>query len=137
MSSVLKISDAASLALHSMVILAESPNVLVTAKKAARDLLVSEAHLSKVMQRLVKSGLVDSVRGPGGGFKLAKPANKITLLDVYETIDGPLDEDNCLLHLKVCERNVCIMGNEIAEVNAKIKKYLADTNLEVLCENDK
>lgn len=134
MSNVLKISDAASLALHSMVILAESPDKLVTAKKAAKDLLVSEAHLSKVMQRLVKSGLVSSVRGPGGGFKLAKDPETITLLDVYEVIDGPLDEDECLLHMKACSRHQCIMGNVISEINTKIRDYLSGTNLALLCE---
>jgi len=134
MSNVLKISDAASLALHSMVILAESPESLVTAKKAADELMVSEAHLSKVMQRLVKSGLIKSVRGPGGGFRLAKAAKDITLLAVYETIDGRLDEDECLLHMKVCSRNQCIMGNVISEVNSMIKEYLSGTNLAGLCE---
>ena len=134
MSNILKISDAASLALHSMVILAESPKELVTAKKAANELLVSEAHLSKVLQRLVKSGLVSSVRGPGGGFRLAKPSADITLLEVYESIDGSLDGDDCLLHMKVCPRHLCIMGNVINEVNTRIRDYLTSTNLALLCE---
>ena len=135
MSNILKISDAASLALHSMVILAESNGTLVTAKKVAKDLLISEAHLSKVMQRLVKAGLVSSVRGPGGGFKLAKSAEEITLLVVYEIIDGALGSDDCLLHMKTCPRDECIMGSVISEVNGLIKEYLQKTNLAGLCDN--
>ena len=130
----LKVSDAASLALHMMVILAGSPETLVTAREAAGQLMVSEAHLSKVLQRLVKQGLVKSVRGPGGGFRLANPAADISLLAVYETIDGPLDEDMCLLNMKVCSRSSCIMGGVIQSVNRSIREYLTRTCLAELVE---
>jgi DNA-binding IscR family transcriptional regulator len=64
MSNILKISEAASLALHTTVILAANPNRLVSTKKLASQLHASEAHLSKVLQRLEKADIVNSTRGP-------------------------------------------------------------------------
>jgi Rrf2 family nitric oxide-sensitive transcriptional repressor len=65
MPTVLRMSDAASLALHGMVILAEAPERRVSARAIASELDASEAHLAKVLQRLARAGLVESVRGRG------------------------------------------------------------------------
>jgi len=134
MANVLKVSDAASLALHTMVILAAKKEKLTTAKDAASQLYVSEAHLSKVLQRLAKQGLVRSVRGPGGGFRLAKEPDEINLLSIYEAIEGPLIEDHCLLDMKACTRSSCIMGGLIGSVNRQIREYLVRTNIAQLVE---
>jgi Rrf2 family protein len=134
MGNVLKISDAASLALHVMVILAENPDELTPAKQAADVLYVSEAHLSKVLQRLGKVNLVMSTRGPGGGFRLANPPGETNLLEVYEAIDGRLDEDNCLLHNKACKRENCILGGINESLNSQIRDYLSGTTLNDLIE---
>ncbi len=53
-------------------------------------------YLLKILQQLVKANLLRSKRGPRGGFSLGKPANKITLLQVIEAVDGPMVS---LLHL--------------------------------------
>ena len=58
MASIVQISEAASLALHSMALLAASPDRPLTVKDITARTGVSEAHLSKVMQRLAKAGLV-------------------------------------------------------------------------------
>jgi len=47
-------------------------------------------YLLKILQQLVKANLLRSKRGPRGGFCLAKPSKKITLLDVIEAVDGPM-----------------------------------------------
>ena len=54
-------------------------------------------YLLKILQQLVKANLLRSKRGPRGGFSLGKPANKITLLQVIEAVDGPMVS---LLHLE-------------------------------------
>jgi Rrf2 family protein len=63
---------------------------------AASDIAVSAGvpveYLRKVLQRLARARLVRSTRGRGGGFGLARPASKITLLQVVEAIEGPVDE---------------------------------------------
>lgn len=47
-------------------------------------------YLLKILQQLVKANLLRSKRGPRGGFSLARPVKKITLLDVIEAVDGPM-----------------------------------------------
>ncbi|MCK4620269.1 MAG: Rrf2 family transcriptional regulator, partial [Desulfobacterales bacterium] len=67
MSNIIKISEAASMAIHAMVFLASESGRIVPSREIATTLRSSEAHLSKVMQRLAKAGLVSSTRGPKGG----------------------------------------------------------------------
>jgi Rrf2 family protein len=133
---MLKISEAASLALHTMVLLEINSGKLLTNKDIASEFNVSEAHLSKVLQRLVRFGFVKSVRGPKGGYMLGKAANLITLLDVYKSIEGPISSDSCLFGNSGCFLNRCILGDLVGIVNTMVKDYLAKTRLSelaVLC----
>jgi len=47
-------------------------------------------YLLKILQQLVRANVLRSKRGPRGGFSMAKPTNKITMLEVIEAVDGPL-----------------------------------------------
>lgn len=132
MSKLLKISDATSMALHTMVLLAASPKKTVSTKDMASVLNVSEAHLAKVLQRLAKAGFVRSTRGPNGGFALVKASDEITLLDVYEAIEGPLAPTDCLLTTQVCDGEDCILGALLETVNKQVREYLAGTRLSEL-----
>lgn len=134
MSSVLRISEAGSLALHSMAFLAAKPDQSVTTREIADRFHVSEAHLSKVLQRLTKAGLVKSTRGPKGGFTMAKPADKILLLDVYESIEGPFTSRKCLLGTPVCGDNKCILGGLLEKIDTQLKEYLSGTKLSELAD---
>ena len=129
MSSVLKISEAASLALHSTVLLAANPGEMISTRDIAYRLHVSEAHLSKVLQRLARDGLVRSIRGPKGGFRLGKPAHEITLLHVYESIEGPLIPSKCLFENSICTGSMCILGGLLETVDRQVRDYLAKTKL--------
>jgi len=102
---------------------------MVTNKEIAKALNVSENHLSKVLQRLGRVGLVKSVRGPKGGFILGKAANDISLLDVYESIEGPFVMSNCLLGIPICDGNKCILGGLLKTLNTEVRDYLAGTKL--------
>ncbi len=61
--------------------------------------------LSKVLQALSRAELVESRRGPEGGFELRQPPAEITLLTVIEAIDGPVRLNACLGHDDGCERS--------------------------------
>jgi Rrf2 family protein len=62
------------------------------AKQIAEDTGIPVEYLRKVLQRLTRARLVQSERGRGGGFRLGKSPSKITLLDIVEAIEGPVDE---------------------------------------------
>lgn len=131
MPSVLKISEAASLALHTVAHLSAVDERPVSAREIASRLGVSEAHLSKVLQRLSKSGLVRSTRGPKGGFQLVRGGRDLSLLDVYEAIEGPVGSAECLLGKPVCAGN-CLLGDLLAEVTEQVRNRLSSARLEDL-----
>jgi len=132
MDGILNISEAVSLAIHGMVYLADSYNKdggVVSVKDIAKVFKASEHHLSKVFQRLVKAGLIRSIRGPHGGFCLARPANRIRLIDVFTAIDGELSLNECLFLNKVCMDGRCIFGSLLKRINSELFQYLKGKRL--------
>jgi Rrf2 family protein len=129
MNAVLNISEAASIAMHTAVYLAVAPDRSVSTGEIAEALPVSRNHLSKVMQRLVKAGLVTSVRGPGGGFRLARPAGEIALLEVYSAIEGEPSTARCLFAVPVCGGRNCILGGLIESLSKQFKQYMESKKL--------
>lgn len=128
MNSLINISEAASLALHTTVLLAHNGGQAMSAKQMAARLQVSEAHLSKVMQRLGKAGLVDSRRGPGGGFTLAVDPAQTTLLKVFEATEGPMSLQSCLCNQPVCTGD-CLLGDLLMKLGRLANDYLSGTRL--------
>lgn len=133
MKTILNVSEAFSLGLHATAMVASREgDEPVTAHTIASKLGVSEAHLSKVMQRLVKAGILTSSRGPGGGFTLGRAATSITLLEVYESLEGPLKLDNCLIGTHICGGKSCVFDDLIDRVNGQFKDYLEHTTVELV-----
>ena len=128
MSHLLKISEAGSLALHTMVLLACQSQKTLSSHEIASFIGCSEAHLSKVMQRLAKTGLVTSRRGPGGGFSLKKRPEDTSLMEVFEAIEGPLSPTECLLARPVCNGN-CILGELTRGIDNQAREYFAQKML--------
>lgn len=54
---------------------------------------VPTGHLLKILQQLVRAQILSSERGPSGGFSLRRAANEVTLLEIVEAIDGPINGD--------------------------------------------
>ena len=129
MSNILKITEATSLALHSSVIFAREKDRMVSAKEISKELNVSWDHLSKVLQRLGKTGIVKSLRGPDGGFKLARNPSDIKLMEIYEAIEGRFNYQSCLLGKSVCKSNKCILGKLSERINKDVFDYFTNTTV--------
>lgn len=134
MAKMIRISEAAALAMHAMVLMAANPKKPLATSGAAARLHVSGAHLSKVLQRLAKAGLVDSVRGPRGGFIMGRRPGSITLLEVYEAIEGRRDSSGCLFDAPGCAAPRCILGGLLEKVDAQLVGYLSATRLSALAD---
>ncbi len=65
---------------------------------------IPEKFLAKIFQSYTRSGLVRSHRGARGGFSMAKPAEKITVKDILESVQGPIYLTRCLNSAESCER---------------------------------
>ena len=134
MSKVFNLTEAASIAIHSMVLVAANKgktNVGVIAER----LNFSKHHVAKVMQRLVKVNILTSNRGPAGGFELARPASEIDLLEVYEAVEGKLITKDCPLGYETCAFEKCILGAIAHDMNSNFKNYLKEHNLQYYVDN--
>jgi Rrf2 family protein len=128
MSKIFSLSEASSIAIHGMVLIARSDSGL-NVIKITEFTGFSKNHIAKVMQRLVKNDLLKSVRGPSGGFSLKKNPEDITLLDIYESIEGSIDITECPLAYDICNYDKCVMGNVVNKMTLEFKKFLQDQTL--------
>lgn len=64
---------------------------LIVSQAISRDYDIPLEYLLKIMQELVKAGVLRSKRGPRGGFSLARSISKITMLEIIEAVEGPID----------------------------------------------
>jgi len=133
MSKIVSFSEASSIAIHAVVIIASSKKP-ITVNAIAEQTGASKNHLAKVMQILVKHDIVSSTRGPTGGFILNKPPENITLLDIYECIEGKITSEGCPLNRSVCPFKKCIMGGIVQKLTHEIKYYLAEQKLSNLID---
>ena len=121
--SILKFSEAFSLAIHSVKIIKDRDEK-ISVNDLAKILDASVAHLSKVMQRLVKAGIVQSSRGPKGGFKISKDLDKISFLQIYEIIEGEFPQGVCMFAKPACNGGDCLLGDLICKVNKEVYEHL-------------
>jgi len=86
--------------------------------------------LAKVFQKLVKGGLLNSVKGRGGGFSLARAPHEITLMQVLEVMEGPQCYDHCVVGLDVCsDTQPCPQHDLYKPIRQRLKQYLSTTTL--------
>lgn len=128
MSKVVHISEAASLAIHSMALIASNEEMLNVTNIA--DLTSSSRnHLAKVMQILVKNNYLTSARGPKGGFLLKKAAADINLLELYELMEGEIEKQHCGIYTGKCPFTTCVFGNLANKFSEDFIQYLKSTYL--------
>ncbi len=128
MAKLVSFSEAATIGLHGMVMIAragEQVNVLQIADTTGS----SKHHIAKVMQRLVKEGLLLSNRGPTGGFFLKSLPAKISLLQIYEAIEGKIKIDQCFHEKEICPFGGCILGDTVPKMTTEFANYLASHTL--------
>ncbi len=136
MPTVIHISEATSIALHSMVLIARAGGANVTVREIVSVTGFSHAHSSKVLQQLVRARLLRSTRGPRGGFLLSGPATGITLLAVWEAMEGSLGIDECIVsgNPGACPFDSCILGELPRRLSEQFRGYLGSKTLASVVE---
>ena len=121
--AVMAMADLAGQAMRPAVSLAE----------IAERQQLSLAYLEQLFARLRRRGLVTSVRGPGGGYRLAKPADQLTVAEVVTAVDEPLRATRCAGHgaAKGCMKGgaKCLTHDLWEETGRQIQQYLASVSL--------
>lgn len=95
---------------------------------------ISLSYLEQLFGKLRKNNVVASVRGPGGGYCLARPANKISIVDIILAVDEPLDATNCSARGNCLDGKPCLTHDLWFGLNQKIHDYLAGVNLQQLVD---
>lgn len=128
------ISQTAEYALRAMVFLAEQPEGAYTVPQIAEHTRVPAGYLSKVLQSLVRGGLVTSQRGLGGGFRLHRPVAEITLLDVVNCVSPIARITRCPLDLPHHQDRLCALHHRLDEASGLFETSFRDTCLAQLLE---
>lgn len=109
-------------------------NKRVGIKEIAQEIASPEAFTAKILQVLSKNHIVDSIKGPNGGFEIQATKMRTTLLaQIVKAVDGDNIFISCGLGLKNCSaKNPCPLHNQFAKIRNDITILLESTNLEDL-----
>lgn len=99
MLRVTKLTDYATVVL---TVLASTPDAVLSASELAERARLEPATVSKILKQLGQSGLVAAFRGANGGYRLARPAEEISLIDIVQALEGPLGMTECSVHAGSC-----------------------------------
>ena len=132
------ITRATEYAIRALLYLAKQPRGEIVFKKdICQTQDITPAFLTKILQPLIKLGIVGSQRGVGGGFYLIKDPASVTLLDVVMAEEGPLYINQCLTRDGACERDVfCPVHGAWREVRSEFLKILERYNFAYLIEQE-
>ena len=104
-------------------------------RDVAKSQDISEKYLSRLVIDLRRAGLISSVRGAGGGYKLARPPKMISILDVLEVMEGPVAIVECLADSDLCERSHrCPPQILWSQINQKVRNVFVEYTLQDLLD---
>ena len=95
---------------------------------------ISLSYLEQLFGKLRRNNVVASVRGPGGGYCLARPANKISIVDIIVAVDEALDATNCGTMGNCQDGKPCLTHELWFGLNEAIHEYLGKINLQQLVD---
>lgn len=90
---------------------------------------ISLSYLEQLFGKLRRHKLVDSVRGPGGGYCIARPLDQVTVADIIRAVDEQLDATQCGGHENCHDEHRCMTHDLWTTLNAKMFEYLASVSL--------
>jgi len=131
MSSFLTFSSAVSIAIHGIVMISRSRTPL-NVNEISEAMACSSHHVAKVMQMMTKLGFIASKRGVNGGFVVCKDLSQISLMDVYEAVEGKLDESTCIAPSKTCPFGSCLLCGVKKDMNEHLANILRSRTLDTL-----
>jgi len=128
-------SQTAEYALRAVVWLASHPDRALSTLEISAATKVPAGYLSKVLQGLARGKLVVSSSGRNGGFLLARPPERISVLDVINAVDGIQRIRKCPLGLRSHHRVLCPLHKRLDDAMATVERAFADSSIaELLAE---
>jgi len=88
--------------------------------------------LAKILQKLSKFNILDSIKGPKGGYKLKHKYNKLTLIEFIEILEGPFGVAGCFVDIECEQLSSCNIIKPLDKINSKIYQVFNDIKLNQL-----
>ena len=120
---MIRLSEGTAIALHSIVYISNKGEP-ATVKEISTKFGISDNHLSKVLQRFVKEGILVSEKGPRGGFSLKEEYKNMSLMDVYEIFEGKFQCHRCLFSCGRGDCLECIMSDFVTKTDNSFVEYM-------------
>lgn len=138
MTGLINIPESLSIAVHSCVFIAsDASDAFKSVRVIAEEMAHSRHHATKVIKQLASAGILETERGPSGGARLAKAADKITLFEIYVAVCGAPVRHECILPKKKCNGTRCVIGKAIAEENKRLTALLKTTTVADIVKSTK
>ena len=129
MNKLFNISEASSIAIHCLGMLAKSNSPLnISVMSGKTDF--SKNHMAKILQILAKHSYLGSSRGPSGGFFMLKKPSEINFLEIFELIEGKLSIPRCRIEDDTCPFETCIYGDKMNKLTEEFINYYETRTLE-------
>lgn len=138
MLKLTKKADYGLIALKHMATVSLRRPAVASAKEIADRYRIPLPLLSKVLQQLSRNGFLASVQGTHGGYRLAREAGRITVLEVIRSIDGPIILTSCFTEHKECDQSAqCTVREPLRRVHESILALLDSISIaDLLDEQD-
>ncbi|MFV0553493.1 MAG: RrF2 family transcriptional regulator [Mangrovibacterium sp.] len=110
-------------------------------KSITEEIDVPAHFLAKILQNLVKDGVIQSTKGPSGGFYIDRPLAEIPLSEVVEVIEGKEYLNHCLLKNEPCDcqqsegAKLCPLHEHFSEVRQEVKRFYQETTIQSVLES--
>ena len=98
---------------------------------------ISLSYLEQLFGKLRRSGLVESMRGPGGGYSLARKSNDVSVADIIVAVDEPIDATQCGGKEDCLDDHRCMTHDLWAQLNERVFDFLGSVTLHDLVEQQK
>ncbi|MBN3527237.1 Rrf2 family transcriptional regulator [Paenibacillus apiarius] len=129
----MRFTKATNYALHTMLMLVDaSPVKPVGVQQLAESQGVSPTYLSKILTRLVKAGMIESISGANGGYRLSRKRDDITFLDIIQAIEGTASLFEC----NFVHGDECLIQAVMKEAEEKMEYHLKKTKLADLSQKE-
>jgi Rrf2 family protein len=122
-------STATAYALQALAALPEDGSYS-QAKDLSEELSLPGPYLAKILQTLAQTGILESLRGPKGGFRMARPAHRITVGDVVDAMEGPEAFSGCVMGFPECGGdNPCPLHDAWSQVKAHMDSSMTQSTI--------
>ncbi len=111
------------------------PEQYVTIAAIGERRHLSSAYLEQIFGKLRRAGLLEGIRGPTGGYRLSKPADQITVMQILDAVDASLEMSVCEKERDCCDgEGECITFDLWDRLNEEMRRFLSGITLKGLAE---